>query len=73
MDAEAIMDVGYMEIYGLEALGHTISTLILNTEGNPQEGYAGSAQTVEDSILSTILFTTFISILILLYLYPIPD
>ncbi|XP_011503641.1 PREDICTED: leucine-rich repeat and calponin homology domain-containing protein 1 [Ceratosolen solmsi marchali] len=73
MDADAIMDVGYMEIYGLEALGRIVSALILNTEDNFQELNAGSIRMIEDHTLCIVLFTTFISTLILLYFYPIPD
>ena len=73
MDADAIMDVGYMEAYGLQALGQLVSTLILNTEDGQQERHAGSARTIQDHLLSTMLFTAFISILTLLYLFPIAD
>ncbi|XP_031786852.1 leucine-rich repeat and calponin homology domain-containing protein isoform X3 [Nasonia vitripennis] len=73
LDADAIMDVGYMDAYGLEALGRLVSALILYGEDGPQEPDAGSARTIQDQVLSTMLFAAFISTLILLYLFPVPD
>lgn len=76
MDADAIMDVGYMDAYGLEALARLVSALLLlRDEGkkNTEESAAGSSHTIQDRVLSAMLFATFLSSLVLLYLFPIPD
>lgn len=82
MDADAIMDVGYMDAYGLEALARLVSVLLLLPEeeeveevvekGN-EESAAGSPRTIQDRVLSAMLFATFLTTLVLLYLFPIPD
>lgn len=76
MDADAIMDVGYMDAYGLEALARLVTTLLLVRDGEKSctEGStADSLRTIQDRVLSAILFATFLSALVLLYLFPIPD
>lgn len=75
MDADAIMDVGYMDAYGLEALARLVTALLLvRDEGESgTEEPAGSLRTIQDRVLSAMLFATFLSTLILLYLFPIPD
>lgn len=76
LDADAIMDVGYMDAYGLEALARLVSALLLlRDEGkkNTEESAAGSSHTIQDRVLSAMLFATFLSSLVLLYLFPIPD
>lgn len=79
MDADAIMDVGYMDAYGLEALARLVSALLLardDDEGgsDTEEPRApGSSRTIQDRVLSAMLLATFLSTLVLLYLFPIPD
>ncbi|CAK9799630.1 DISP complex protein LRCH3 [Anthophora plagiata] len=76
MDADAIMDVGYMDAYGLEALARLVSALLLlrdEGEKDTEESAAGSSHTIQDRVLSAMLFVTFLSTLVLLYLFPIPD
>lgn len=76
MDADAIMDVGYMDAYGLEALARLLSALLLlrdEGENDTEESATGSSRTIQDRVLSAMLFTTFLSTLVLLYLFPIPD
>lgn len=76
MDADAIMDVGYMDAYGLEALARLVSALLLlpeEVEKGNEEPAAGSPRTIQDRVLSAMLFATFLSTLVLLFLFPIPD
>lgn len=76
MDADAIMDVGYMDAYGLEALARLVTALLLVRDGGEsgtQESAAGSLRAIQDRVLSAMLFATFLSTLILLYFFPIPD
>ncbi|XP_043670313.1 leucine-rich repeat and calponin homology domain-containing protein-like isoform X1 [Vespula pensylvanica] len=76
MDADAIMDVGYMDAYGLEALARLVSALLLlpeEVERGNEEPAAGSPRTIQDRVLSAMLFATFLTTLVLLYLFPIPD
>lgn len=78
MDADAIMDVGYMDAYGLEALARLVSVLLLarDDEGgsDTEEPRAPSSpRTIQDRVLSAMLLATFLSTLVLLYLFPIPD
>lgn len=76
MDADAIMDVGYMDAYGLEALARLVTALLLardQGESGTEEPVTGSPRTIQDRVLSAILFLTFLSTVVLLYLFPIPD
>lgn len=76
MDADAIMDVGYMDAYGLEALARLVTSLLLARDGREsgiQEPAAGSPRTIQDHVLSAMLFATFLSTLVLLYFFPIPN
>lgn len=76
MDADAIMDVGYMDAYGLEALARLVTALLLVRDGEKsgtKGSTADSLRTIQDRVLSAILFATFLSALVLLYLFPIPD
>lgn len=75
MDADALMDVGYMDAYGLEALARLVSALLLLRDGekDTEESAAGSSHTIQDRVLSAMLFATFLSTLVLLCLFPIPD
>lgn len=76
MDADAIMDVGYMDAYGLEALARLVSALLLlrdEGENDTEEPAAGSSRTIQDRVLSAMLLATFLSTLVLLCLFPIPD
>lgn len=76
MDADAIMDVGYMDAYGLEALARLVTALLLardEGESGTEEPSAGSPRTIQDRVLSAILFFTFLSTVVLLYLFPTPD
>lgn len=76
LDADAIMDVGYMDAYGLEALARLVTALLLaRDEGgsDTEKPAAGSLRTIQDRVLSAMLFATFLSTLVLLYLFPIPD
>lgn len=74
MDADAIMDVGYMDAYGLEALGRLVAKLVLNTEEGAREaGDAAPGHAIQDHLLSGLLLATFLSTLLLLYIFPIPD
>lgn len=77
MDADAIMDVGYMDAYGLEALARLVTALLLardeREESGTEEPAAGSPRTIQDRVLSAILFLTFLSTVVLLYFFPIPD
>ncbi|XP_070164415.1 leucine-rich repeat and calponin homology domain-containing protein isoform X2 [Polyergus mexicanus] len=76
LDADAIMDVGYMDAYGLEALARLVTALLLaRDEGgsDTEKPAAGSLRMIQDRVLSAILFATFLSTLVLLYLFPIPD
>lgn len=74
MDADAIMDVGYMDAYGLEALGRLVSALfLLREEEGTESPAAGSSPMIQDHVLSATLFATFLSVLALLYIFPVPD
>ncbi|XP_076750863.1 leucine-rich-repeats and calponin homology domain protein isoform X3 [Xylocopa sonorina] len=76
MDADAIMDVGYMDAYGLEALARLVSALLLlrdERENCTEESDPGSSRTIQDRVLSAMLFATFLATLVLLYFFPIPD
>lgn len=76
LDADAIMDVGYMDAYGLEALARLVTALLLvrdRGESGTEEPAADSLRTIQDRVLSAMLFATFLSALVLLYLFPIPD
>ncbi|XP_076379990.1 leucine-rich-repeats and calponin homology domain protein isoform X1 [Megalopta genalis] len=76
LDADAIMDVGYMDAYGLEALARLVSALLLLRDeraNDAEESAAGSPRTIQDRVLSAMLFAAFLSTLVLLYLFPIPD
>lgn len=76
MDADAIMDVGYMDAYGLEALARLVTALLLardEGESGTEVPAAGSPRTIQDRVLSAILFLTFLSTMVLLYLFPTPD
>lgn len=76
LDADAIMDVGYMDAYGLEALARLVTALLLARNGRQsgtQEPTARSPRTIQDRVLSAMLFATFLSTLVLLYFFPIPD
>ncbi|XP_071577747.1 leucine-rich repeat and calponin homology domain-containing protein isoform X3 [Temnothorax nylanderi] len=76
LDADAIMDVGYMDAYGLEALARLVTALLLvrdEGESGTEEPAADSLRTIQDRVLSAMLFATFLSALVLLYLFPIPD
>ncbi|XP_018351034.1 PREDICTED: leucine-rich repeat and calponin homology domain-containing protein 3 isoform X3 [Trachymyrmex septentrionalis] len=76
LDADAIMDVGYMDAYGLEALARLVTALLLvrdEGENGTEEPAADSLRTIQDHVLSAMLFATFLSALVLLYLFPIPD
>lgn len=68
------MDVGYMDAYGLEALGRLVSKLVLNTEeGAGGAGAAAPGHAIQDHLLSGLLLAAFLSTLLLLYVFPIPD
>lgn len=77
MDADAIMDVGYMGAYGLEALARLVTALLLarkeRESGTEKWPLADSCRTIQDRVLSAILLATFLSTLVLFYLFPIPD
>lgn len=74
MDADAIMDVGYMDAYGLEALGRLVSKLVLNTEEGARVAEAAvSGHALQDHLLSGLLLAAFLCTLLLLYIFPIPD
>jgi len=76
LDADAIMDVGYMDAYGLEALARLVTALLLardEGESGTEEPAAGSLRTIQDRVLSAILFLTFLTSVVLLYMFPIPD
>lgn len=76
MDADAIMDVGYMDAYGLEALARLVTALLLardEGESGTEEPVADSLRTIQDHVMSAMLFATFLSTLVLLYFFPIPD
>lgn len=76
MDADAIMDVGYMDAYGLEALARLVTALFHvrdDGESGTEEPAADSLRTIQDRVLSAMLFVTFLSALVLLYFFPIPD
>ncbi|XP_033209677.1 leucine-rich repeat and calponin homology domain-containing protein-like isoform X2 [Belonocnema kinseyi] len=74
LDADAIMDVGYMDAYGLEALGRLVSALLLlREEEGIENSAAGSSPVIQDRVLSVTLFATFLSVLVLLYIFPVPD
>lgn len=76
LDADAIMDVGYMGAYGLEALARLVTALLLardEGESGIEKPAAGSSRTIQDLVLSAMLFATFLSTLVLLYFFPIPD
>ncbi|XP_039307950.1 leucine-rich repeat and calponin homology domain-containing protein isoform X4 [Solenopsis invicta] len=76
LDADAIMDVGYMDAYGLEALARLVTALFLirdEGESGIKKPAADSLYTIQDRVLSAMLFTTFLSALVLLYFFPIPD
>lgn len=75
MDADAIMDVGYMNAYGLIALTRIVSALLLfhlEDEAH-EERITDSNRTNKDRVLSTMLFFSFLFSLALLYLFPVPD
>lgn len=69
------MDVGYMDAYGLEALGRLVSRLVLNTEEGAGEagGAAAPGHAIQDHLLSGLLLAAFLSTLLLLYIFPIPE
>ncbi|XP_043481549.1 leucine-rich repeat and calponin homology domain-containing protein isoform X1 [Leptopilina heterotoma] len=74
MDADAIMDVGYMDAYGLEALGRLVSALLLlHEEEGIKKPATGSSPMIQDRVLSATLFATFLSVLALLYIFPLPN
>ncbi|KAK0159236.1 hypothetical protein PV328_010142 [Microctonus aethiopoides] len=75
MDADAIMDVGYMNAYGLIALTRIVSALLLfHLEDDAhEERITDSNRTNKDRVLSTMLFFSFLFSLALLYLFPVPD
>lgn len=74
MDADAIMDVGYMDAYGLEALGRLVSKLVLNTEEGAREAEAvAPGHPIQDNLLSGLLLAGFLLTLLLLYVFPIPE
>lgn len=77
LDADSIMDVGYMDTYGLEDLARLVTALLLAREkeksGDTEEPAASSPCTIQDRVLSAMLFATFLSALVLLYFFPIPD
>lgn len=75
MDADAIMDVGYMDAYGLEALGRLVSALLLllHEEEGIKKPATGSSPMIQDRVLSATLFATFLTVLALLYIFPIPN
>jgi hypothetical protein len=76
LDADAIMDVGYMDAYGLEALARLVTALLLirdEGESGIKKPAADSLYTIQDRVLSATLFATFLSALVLLYFFPIPD
>lgn len=74
MDADAIMDVGYMKAYGLEALTHIVSDLLLlrRDEDDNDQLVIIPTHTNQDHVLSAMLFAAFLSTLLLLYFFPIP-
>lgn len=74
MDADAIMDVGYMNAYGLENLGRLVLSLRLlhNNEDANQQLYE-DLNNNHDRFLSAILIFIFLSTLTLLYIFPVPD
>lgn len=71
LDAEAIMDVGYMDAYGLEALSQLVTQLVSLERRIEDPG--PTPQTVQDRLVSAMLFTAFVATLALLYAFPIPD
>lgn len=75
MDADAIMDVGYMNAYGLEALNRLVSSLVVyrREEDDKDEPAAGSTHTIQDRVLSAMLFAAFLMTLVTLYVFPIPE
>lgn len=76
MDADSIMDVGYMDTYGLEDLARLVTALLLardEGESGTEEPAAVSPRTIQDRVLSAMLLATFLTSLVLLYLFPIPD
>lgn len=75
MDADAIMDVGYMNAYGLEALTRLVSNLLIfrREEDTHEEPAAGSTHTIQDRALSAMLIAAFLFTLVLLYIFPVPD
>lgn len=69
MDADAIMDVGYMEAFGLEALGRLVGDLV--SQPTPTENLGPLLH--DDRILSSALLVMFLAVLVLLYIFPVPD
>ncbi|EFN88861.1 Leucine-rich repeat and calponin-like proteiny domain-containing protein 3 [Harpegnathos saltator] len=66
LDADSIMDVGYMDTYGLEDLARLVTALLLardEGESGTEEPAAGSPRTIQDRVLSAMLFATFLSTL----------
>ena len=72
MDAEAIMDVVYMDAYGLIALNRLVSVIIVKTEEKTAEPKLNLGRKTNERVLSTVLLLSFILTLILLYIHPIP-
>lgn len=80
LDADGIMDRGYMESYGLEMLARLVEILLAHCEDNTmtiipeqQEALAGAPiVTKQDQLLSAMLFATFLTTLALLYVFPLP-
>lgn len=75
MDADAIMDVGYMNACGLEALACLVSTLLPLRRGEStyEEPAAGSHRTIQERLLTAMLLAVFLSTLALLYVFPVAD
>ncbi|XP_014205422.1 leucine-rich repeat and calponin homology domain-containing protein 2-like [Copidosoma floridanum] len=73
LDADAIMDVGYIGTFGLASLHRLVSTLIFYAEEYFQESETCSVNTIQDHILSTVLAAVFVSFSILFYMFPLPN
>ncbi|XP_015109784.1 leucine-rich repeat and calponin homology domain-containing protein 3 isoform X1 [Diachasma alloeum] len=75
MDADAIMDVGYMNACGLQALACLVSTLLPLRRGEEanEEPVPGSHRTIQERVLTAMLLAVFLSTLALLYIFPVPD
>ncbi|XP_014235537.1 leucine-rich repeat and calponin homology domain-containing protein 1-like isoform X2 [Trichogramma pretiosum] len=70
MDTDAIMDIGYMNNSGLEALALLISNLVITSDVPINQERI--CATIQESFLSTVLLLGFIISLILLYFFPVP-